>query len=171
MQEVACLLGEHFCTAAGAVRAQLWNPGWKQCKKTPVLWRTLQLKVESVLRKIVRAAKAFFRAGMKPLWHLISHLFHCYKTIGAFSSECFEISICVRLSRYIKSACNTFPGEVWFGANEHEAPPHVDFSLVLLRTTGGSLDGSSHFTAPFSQRLCRRKSSAAELGVLLNFPV
>lgn len=45
------------------------------------------------------------------------------------------------------------------------------FLLVLLRTTTGLLDGSSHFTAPFSQGLCHRKLSAAELGVLLNFTV
>ena len=45
------------------------------------------------------------------------------------------------------------------------------FLLVLLRMTTGSLDGSSHFMAPFSQGLCHRKLSAAELGVLLNFTV
>lgn len=124
----------------------------------------------SLLREI-KAAKAFFRAGIKPFWHLISHLFHCYKTIGTFSSECFEISICTRLSCYIKNACIAFLGEVRFAANDHKAPSHVDFLLVLLRTTTGSLDGSSHFMAPFSQGLCHHKLSAAELGVLLNFTV
>lgn len=45
------------------------------------------------------------------------------------------------------------------------------FLSVLLRMATEWLDGSSHFTSPFSQGLCHRKLSAAELGILLNFTV
>lgn len=85
-----------------------------------MLWRTLQPEVETVLREIIRTAKPFFRDGTKPFWHLISCFSPCYKNTEAFSSECFENSICTRLSCCIRSTCNAFLGDMRFAVNDHE---------------------------------------------------
>lgn len=115
--------------------------------------------------------KAFLQRWYQAIWHLISCFSRCYKNTEAFSSECFENSICTRLSCCIRSACNAFLGDMWFAVNDHEEPPHVNIHPMLLCTITGLLDGSSHLTSPPIQGLCPRKLPAAEPGILLDFTV
>lgn len=96
----------------------------------PVFGRTLQLQVKSVLGGIIGAIKAFFRSGIKPLWHLISGLLCCYNTTGVFSGESSEIS--VGISCFIKGVCNALLQEACFEANDREAPHHLDLSPQLF---------------------------------------